>query len=126
MERKQFLIMNEKKHELILIFAALMISCFFLIYEVLDSPKYNKVEASEVVKTQIFPETTKEILTGKINLNTASVEELCTLEEIGESKAAAIIEYRETFGEFRSIEEIMEVDGISDITFSKNIDRLTV
>ncbi len=118
--------MSEKKHELILVFAALLISCFFLIYEVLDSPKYGKVEAVEIVTASFFSEETKPDKTEKVNINTASLEELCTLEEIGEIKAAAIIKFREENGEFRTVEEIMLVEGISTETLNKNIEILTV
>lgn len=118
--------MSEKKHELILVFAALIISCFFLIYEVLDSPKYDRAQAVEIMTSSFFPEKTKPDQTGTVNINTASLEELCTLEEIGETKAAAIIKFREENGEFRTVEEIMLVDGISTETLYKNINRITV
>ena len=49
---------------------------------------------------------------GKVNLNTASKEELLTLNGIGDVRAQAILKYREEHGEFRSIEELMEVEGI--------------
>lgn len=118
--------MSEKKHELLLIFAALLICCFFLIYEFFDSPKYNSVEAVIISTTQNFTEETNTENNESVNINTASSEELCTLDGIGETKAAAIIEYRETNGNFRSAEEIMQVSGISETIFKKNIDRITV
>jgi len=61
-----------------------------------------------------------------INLNTATAEELQTLNGIGETKAAAIIQYRTENGGFRSIEEICRVKGIGDATFNKIRDRITV
>ncbi len=62
----------------------------------------------------------------KININTASSEELQTLNGIGETKAAAIIQYRAENGGFNSIEEICRVKGIGDATFNKIRDRITV
>lgn len=64
--------------------------------------------------------------TQKVNLNTATLEELQTLSGIGESKAKAIIEYRETNGFFQSIEELMEVSGIGESLYEKVKNNITV
>ena len=56
---------------------------------------------------------------GKVNINTASKEELMTLSGIGEARASAIIAYRETGGPFMAIEDIMAVDGIKEKAFEK-------
>ena len=63
---------------------------------------------------------------GKININTATVEELTTLSGIGESRAQSIIRYRETNGAFQSIEELMNVEGIKDGIFEKIKDEIEV
>ena len=62
----------------------------------------------------------------KINLNTATLEELMTLDRIGSKYAQRIIDYRETNGPFEKIEDIMKVKGIGPKTFEANKDRLTV
>jgi len=64
--------------------------------------------------------------TDKINLNTADVNLLSTLPNIGESKAKAIIEYRNINGNFTTIEEIKEVSGIGESTFLKIKDLIIV
>lgn len=56
---------------------------------------------------------------GLINLNTATKEQLMTLTGIGESRAEDIISYREEYGGFQSIEEIMKVPGIKEAAFAK-------
>lgn len=63
---------------------------------------------------------------GKIDLNTAQLEELTALTGIGESKARAIIAYREEHGGFSSIEEICQVQGIKEGTFLKIKDKIAV
>lgn len=63
---------------------------------------------------------------GKVNLNTATKEQLMTLAGIGESKADSIIRYREEQGKFQSIEEIKQIEGIKDGVFQKIKDLITV
>jgi competence protein ComEA len=64
--------------------------------------------------------------TEKININTASVEELDKLPGIGPAIAAAIIDYRTQNGPFKQIEDIDAVKGIGDALFEKIKDMITV
>jgi len=64
--------------------------------------------------------------TAKINLNTATKEQLMTLRGIGEARAGDIIRYRETHGSFSCIEDIMKVSGIKDAAFQKIKESITV
>lgn len=118
--------MSEKKHELLLIAAALFISAVVLLYSVIDSPRYNNLEAVPISAVTFRTETTSAVFKGKININTADVSELMKLEEIGENKAKAIIEYRKKNGKFRTPDEITNVDGIGVRILEKNIDKITV
>lgn len=63
---------------------------------------------------------------GKVNLNTASEEELKTLSGIGDTRAKSILEYREINGGFQTIEDLMKVEGIKEGVFDKIKDRITV
>jgi competence protein ComEA len=54
----------------------------------------------------------------KINLNTATKDELMTIDGVGEVLAGRIIEYRESFG-FRSVEDLKNVDGIGDVMYER-------
>ena len=62
----------------------------------------------------------------KVNLNTATSEQLQSLPGIGPASAKNILEYREKAGKFERIEEIINVKGIGEKKFSKIKSRLTV
>jgi competence protein ComEA helix-hairpin-helix repeat region len=63
----------------------------------------------------------------QVNINTASAEQLTkVLNGIGKSKAQKIIEYREKFGPFVSIEQLKEVSGIGQATLDKNAGKITL
>lgn len=63
---------------------------------------------------------------GRININTATLEQLCTISGIGQSRAQSIITYREQNGEFGSVEEIMKVSGIKQGLYEKIKDKIKV
>ena len=61
-----------------------------------------------------------------ININTAPASELVKLKGIGEIKAAAIVEYRRINGNFKTVQDIMNVSGIGEKTFEKIRGQITV
>ena len=63
---------------------------------------------------------------GLVNINTASLEELMTLPGIGQTRAEAILAYRQALGGFQTIEDIMKVDGIKEGSFAKLKEKITV
>ena len=63
---------------------------------------------------------------GKVNINTASVEELMTLSGIGETRAKDIIAYRNAHGAFSLPEDLKNVSGIGDSTYNKIADAIIV
>ena len=62
----------------------------------------------------------------KININTASAEELMQLKGIGSSHAASIIAYREKNGPFKTPEDLIKVPRIGQKTFEKNKDLIII
>lgn len=63
---------------------------------------------------------------GLVNINTADAAQLCTLPGIGETKAAAILAYREQHGSFASKEDLLNVSGIGESTYHNLESRITV
>ena len=61
-----------------------------------------------------------------ININTASAEELTSLPGIGDVLAGRIVSYREQYGSFLSTEELMDVTGISEKTYERIQEYVTV
>ncbi|MFZ5821916.1 MAG: helix-hairpin-helix domain-containing protein [Chloroflexota bacterium] len=61
-----------------------------------------------------------------LNINTASLEELDELPGIGPTTAQRIVDYREAFGPFASIEDIVNVSGIGQATYNEIKDLITV
>ena len=66
------------------------------------------------------------IVNGRVNINTADAVTLQTIPGIGPSKAARIIQYRNTSGRFKKPEDIKNVTGIGDKTFESIKDYITV
>ncbi len=61
-----------------------------------------------------------------ININTATAEELMELPGVGEAKAASILEYRNTKGKFKTIQDLMKISGIKEGLFNKVSGYITV
>lgn len=62
----------------------------------------------------------------KVNINTASVEELMQLPGIGEAKAKMILDYRTQNGAFQKVEDIMKISGIKEGVYNKIKENITV
>ena len=62
----------------------------------------------------------------KVNINTATAEELMSLKNIGKKKAESIVKHREEFGSFTTIEELKGVKGVGDKIFNKIKDQIVV
>jgi comEA protein len=73
-----------------------------------------------------YAQRTKAVSTEKVNLNTASLEQLQTLPGVGPAMAKKIVEHRAKIGKFTKIDEILNVKGIGEKRFQKMKDRLVV
>jgi competence protein ComEA len=82
--------------------------------------------STPVLPTQAIDDATAaEGPRARININTATAEELEALPSIGEVIAARIIGYREQNGPFRSVDDLIHVQGISDETIDEFRDLVT-
>ena len=64
--------------------------------------------------------------TTKVNINTATLKDLITLNGIGESKAQAILEYRTKNGYFKTLEDLKKVSGIGETAYEKIKDNICI
>ncbi|MBQ1343443.1 MAG: ComEA family DNA-binding protein [Firmicutes bacterium] len=73
-----------------------------------------------------FAGESEDAVSGPLNINTATEAQLEALDGIGETKARAIVEYRESHGDFASVEQLTRVDGIGDATLDKIREQICV
>ena len=87
-------------------------------------PSQEEVDSGKVTSTRNASESDETFSVQAVE--NVSKEELLTLNGIGDVRAQAILKYREEHGEFRSIEELMEVEGIKKGTFQKLKDQIKI
>lgn len=77
-------------------------------------------------KSSFTSKTNSTSVNSKVSINNAGKEELMTLSGIGESKANAIMRYRQENGQFKTVEDIKNVSGIGDAVYEKIKDNITL
>lgn len=135
--------MNTKTQTMFMIGIALLVMSGILIYVSLSTPGVYKESETTAIQNSSLTETAASsaksassaskssdnsatAVSYPINLNTATVEELVSIDGLGESRASAIIEYRDYLGGYTSVEQIKEISGIGDATYAKLAPYLTV
>lgn len=93
-----------------------------VIYKIGEAEKIKSIQSN--TNSSAISNSDKSIAI--VNINTANKEELKTLTGIGDSKADAIIKYREENGGFKSVEELMKVSGIGEKTLEKFFDKVDI
>lgn len=141
---------NSKKQSLIVTGFGLIILSGIILYYALSLPKIsnsadvnNTTTATEPVTTaqsiqSHYAESNNDVtnyyqgdssvqsVTYPLNLNTCTIEQLMTIDGIGEVKAVNIVEYRDYLGGYTSVEQIKNIKGIGESVFAKISPYLTV
>ncbi len=89
-------------------------------------PSINEVQVEALAGDAGSSDAATSTGNGLVNINTATADQLQTLSGVGEATAKAIVEDRETHGQFTSIEDLMRVSGIGEKKFAKIKDRICV
>jgi comEA protein len=110
-------LMNSRKIKVVFVLAL----CLGLMFSSVSIMAQKSTSTPTATKSTSTPTSTE-----KINLNSATVEQLESLPGIGPAMAKTIVEHRTKVGKFNRIEEIMKVKGIGEKKFQKIKDRLTV
>lgn len=119
---------KDRFSQIMLTVFAVIITASILVAGYFDSPKYNEsslVDNSDVVSDG-FLSAVFQPEDGKIDINNATLEELMALEQIGEVRAQAIIDYRNNNCGFYSVDDLMMIEEIPRYVFDKIKDKLTV
>lgn len=121
--------MEEEKRQTRVLIAIALVFCALLIgYNAFYVPDAS---LESFVETDLLPGNDESSMESaeaseKIPLNTASLEDLDTLQGIGPALAQRIIDYREEYGGFSRVEELKEVKGIGEVLFEQIRDSVTV
>lgn len=120
---------SDSRQSLALVGVALLIVSAVMIFYALKLPRVYEAGVTTPITTgtalqsaeiqeapSVFP----------ININTATVEELTQIEGLGETKAAAIVEYRDVLGGYTEVSQIMQIRGFSEGLYSRIAPYLTV
>jgi len=91
-----------------------------------DGARYYIPTFDEQQKQTTIEQAVEPIYDGKLDLNLAELTDLTELPQIGETRAKAILDYREKQGRFHSVDEIMKVPGIGEGIYAMIQDQITV
>lgn len=123
---------GSKRQVYILLAVAMFIFAGVFGYIAFTQPRLGTEQSSSVNQVEYSPRFAdqsgdkKSQKSGKINLNTCTVDDLVSVDGIGETRAKAIISYREKIGGYKSVEEIKNISGIGDATYESLAPYLTV
>lgn len=125
---------SDKRQTYVLIGLALLIIAGAFVGISLSQPKLydepKKLEVKVITPDTSYAETKTQKssieVTYPLDINTATLEELMTIDGLGEKRASAIIEYRNYLGRYTSVDQIIQIEGFGEETYKLVAGYLTV
>ncbi len=116
---------TKKVPEITVIVCGIVLTIVVIVIGLLSSPRFSD-QLEDIRSESILSDAQSIAVDGKIDINSAGVDELTQLYGVGEAKAQAIIDYRLKNGGFFNADELIQVKGISQKIIDKNIDLIIV
>ena len=113
---------------IVVITVGFTVKFYDMIFTQTEKPQFDFTESDKEFTKLSNSEPDLDSFTGfdTVNINTAGVEELISLDGIGESLAQEIVNYRESKGDFKKTEDILKVSGIGPKKFEKFKNKIKV
>ena len=122
-----------KRQGIIAIGVCCILVSVLLVFYGISQPKVNETPLSQLQDTQTTVLNSKssqpssaQSVSYPVNLNTCTYEDLVSIDGIGDTKAQAILEYRDYLGGYTNVSQLKEIKGIGDSTFAKIEPYVTV